>query len=158
MMGCLTTLLCFVFFYLNLWFANRGPGLIQIGIPTPTGQITAYTFSPDVIRRAAAGLSLLAAVFFGSKEAGSWEILWRYMYRVPFNLKDPVFGHDISFYFFRLPFYEEVIGIGMTLCFLAGIAVLALYYFKGSLSFRGFKGTGLRGRSGAHISVLALSL
>ena len=39
-----TLFLGFVFLYLNLWYAHRGPGTIQIGIPTPSGQITAYTF------------------------------------------------------------------------------------------------------------------
>ena len=40
LLGSGTLVVAFLFLYLNLWYANRGPGLIQIGIPTPTGQIT----------------------------------------------------------------------------------------------------------------------
>ena len=43
LLGSGILLVSFLFLYFNLFFANRGPGLIQIGIPTPTGQITAYT-------------------------------------------------------------------------------------------------------------------
>ena len=156
--GCVTLLLGFFFFYLNLWFANRGPGQIQIGIPTPTGQITAYTFSPDTIRRASVILSFVGAVFFALKESDSWGIVWRYTHQVPFNIKDPVFGRDVSFYFFSLPLFEEVVAIGITACFLAGIAVLVLYHFKGTLTLRGLRSGGRRGRVGAHLSVLAALL
>src|SRR5439155_25187631 len=40
----------FAFLYLNLRQANRGKGRIQIGIPTPAGQITAYTLGDEQIR------------------------------------------------------------------------------------------------------------
>src|SRR5512136_2359920 len=43
-------LISFLFLFLNFVHANRGPGLIQIGIPTPTGQITAYTVSPSTVQ------------------------------------------------------------------------------------------------------------
>ena len=46
LLGSSILLVSFLFLYFNLFFANRGPGLIQIGIPTPAGQITAYTVQP----------------------------------------------------------------------------------------------------------------
>ncbi len=153
--GCTTLLLLFVFFYLNLWFANRGPGLIQIGMPTPTGQITAYTFSPGSVQRAAGVVSLLGALFLAVKETDNWELVWRWIYQVPFNVSDPVFGRDVSFYFFSLPFFQEIVAITMTACFLAGIAVLVLYHFKGTLALKRLRAAGHRGRAATHISVLA---
>ncbi len=157
-LGCVTLLSLFMFFYLNLWYANRGPGLIQLGIPTPTGQITAYTFSQDLIRRGAGILSFVVALFFALKESDNWEIVWRWIYQVPFNVKDPVFGRDVSFYFFTLPIWEQIVAIGTTACLLAGVGVLVLYHFKGAISMRGLRTAGRRGRVGAHLSLLAALL
>src|SRR5688572_2440914 len=55
--GSTSFLLAFFFLYLNLWYANRGPGRIQIGLPTPAGQLTAYTFPEEQVRRIVALLS-----------------------------------------------------------------------------------------------------
>ncbi|HYK88383.1 MAG TPA: UPF0182 family protein [Acidobacteriota bacterium] len=153
--GCSTLLLTFLFFYLNLWLANRGAGLIQIGIPTPTGQITAYTFSRESVRRAGAILSFVGALFFALKESDSWEIVWRWIHQVAFNVKDPVFGRDVSFYFFDLPFWEEAVSVAMAACFVTGVAVLVLYHFKGTLVLKSLRTAGRRGRAGVHISILA---
>ena len=62
MLGALTLLVCFLFLYINFLFANRGPGTIEIGIPTPAGQITAMRIQPETVRRGA-GLAALALGF-----------------------------------------------------------------------------------------------
>ncbi len=153
--GAVTLAVTFVFLYLNLWHANRGPGLIQIGIPTPTGQITAYTLPPDKIRKGAGLLSLVVALFMAVREADSWELFWRWLHRVPFGSADPVFGRDISFYFFSLPVLAECVRFGMLLVFLAAAGALVLYHFKGVLASGGIRSFGRRGRVAVHVSILA---
>jgi len=151
-------LLVFLFLYLNLWQANRGPGLIQIGIPTPTGQITAYTVPPETVRRLIAVVSLLAALFLGVQKANSWETVWRWIHRVDFGTRDPIFARDISFYFFTLPVLEEAVRLGFLLILLAAAGSLALYHFRGSLRFRGLHSFGKGARAGTHLSFLAALL
>jgi len=129
-------LVSFLFLYFNLLFANRGPGLISIGIPTPTGQITAYTVSSEVVRRVGGLLSALIGLFIGLSGANDWETVWRWLHRVDFNTKDPVFLKDVSFYFFSLPIMRELVRLGLVLGFIALVGVLVLYYFKGVLSWR----------------------
>lgn len=158
LLGSGTLLTAFLFIFLNLWFADRGPGLIQIGIPTPTGQLTAYTFPPQFLRRALALLSLAVAFLFGLRAADSWDIVWRWLYRVNFGKTDPIFGRDIAFYFFTLPVLEQIVRLGMTLCILSGVGVLVLYHFKGILSFRKLRTSGMQGRVGVHVSILAALL
>lgn len=143
----------FLFLFLNFLYANRGPGLIQIGIPTPTGQITAYTVQPLTVRRIAGGIAGLAALFIAMGEANNWETFWRWLHRVDFGVKDPVFSRDISFYFFSLPLLQEVVRLGLVLGFLSLVGILILYYFKGTLSFSKLKGVG--GQTGRHVSLLA---
>src|SRR5438093_3187441 len=72
-LGSATLLSCFLFLYLNFWLANRGPGSIRIGIPTPTGQITAYAFPQEHVRKATAVLALLLSGFFALQAARKWE-------------------------------------------------------------------------------------
>src|SRR5512136_1506886 len=158
MLGAGTMLVAFLFMYLNLLYAERGPGLIQIGIPTPQGQITAYTFPAQTLRKLLGLLALVVAIFFALRNADSWEAVWQWLHKVDFGQADPVFGRDISFYFFTLPVLEEGIRFGLLLCMLTGAAVLLLYHFKGILTFRRTRGAAGRGRVPSHISVLAAFL
>ena len=155
LLGSGILLVSFLFLYFNLFFANRGPGLIQIGIPTPTGQITAYTVQPETVRRGSGVLALLVGLFMAVGGASNWENVWRWTHRVAFNEKDPVFLKDVSFYFFSLPLLQEVVRYGLMLSFLALAAVVVLYYFKGALSLRKLREATGRSRSSIHISLLA---
>jgi uncharacterized membrane protein (UPF0182 family) len=144
----------FVFLYFNLMFANRGPGAINIGLPTPDGRITAYTFAATTVQRVIGLLALIVGFLLALQEAGQWEMVWRWLYRVPFGARDPIFARDISFYFFTLPLLEEVVSAGLLLCFITAGGVLLLYYFKRAFSFRTVRTAG-RGRATSHLSVLA---
>ncbi len=156
MLGTGCFLIGFLFVYSNLIFTNRGPGTIQLGIPTPTGQITAYTVAPETVRRVAGLLAVFVGLLLGATEAGNWEKVWRWFHRVPFNIEDPIFSRDVSFYMFTLPFLKEIIKIGLVLGFLTLIAVLVLYYFKGALSWRKIRDAeGGRSRFSLQISLLA---
>jgi uncharacterized membrane protein (UPF0182 family) len=154
-LGTGALLIGFLFIYLNLALANRGPGAIQLAIPTPTGQITAYTVTKEMVSRVSLLLSGFVGLLLGTWEAGKWEIIWRWFYRVPFNFEDPIFSRDVSFYMFTIPFFREIINIGLILGFLSLIGVLVLYYFKGSLSWKKVKETdGVRNRMGFQVSLL----
>ncbi len=152
MVGATVLLVSFLFLYLNLLYANRGPGSIQIGIPTPTGQITAYTFTGETVRRLAGLAALIVSLFLGLREIQQWEVVWRWLQRVDFGVADPVFSRDISFFVFSLPVIGEAVLFGMILCGLAGVGSLVLYHFKGALSLQSL---GRRSHVRIHISLLA---
>ena len=134
--GSIALLGTFLFLYINFWFANKGPGLIQLGIPTPTGQITAYTMPPETVRRVSGLAAALVGLLVAIGEASNWERIWRWLNAVPFNINDPIFSRDVSFYFFTMPFMRELVRVGLTLCFLALAGALILYYFKGTLNWK----------------------
>ena len=147
----LTLLASFIFLYLNLLQANRGPGEIQLGIPTPTGQITAYVVTRPMVRKIAGLAALVVSVLLGFREAQKWETVWRWLNKVDFGINDPIFGRDVSFFFFSVPPMIEIVSLGMILCLLAGAGSLILYYFKGALSLRNLS---RRGHIRVHISLL----
>jgi uncharacterized protein len=156
MLGSVLLVVIFLFLYLNFIFANRAPGLIEIGIPTPNGQITAYRVQPVTVQRFSGILAALLGVLIGASQANEWETVWNWLNRVPFNVADPLFSKDISFYFFSLPFFEGLVRLGLMLSFLALIGVVVLYYFKGVLTLSQLKDPGIkRNRASSHVSLLA---
>ncbi|MBM4234916.1 MAG: UPF0182 family protein [Firmicutes bacterium] len=74
---------------------------------------------------------LAAAAFLAyvlSGYAGSyWMELLRYLNHVPFNISDPIFGTDVSFYVFKLPFYRFVYSFLMMTLVVSLIIVGAIY-------------------------------
>jgi len=146
--------LVFLFLYLNLWIAHRGPGAIKIGIPTPDGRITAYTFERVTVQRVLGLLSLLAGFLLALRAAAQWESIWKWRNQVDFGIQDPIFGRDISFYFFTLPLLEDLVRFGLLLCFLAALGALLLYYFKGAFSLRMVL-LSKRSRAISHVSSIA---
>jgi uncharacterized membrane protein (UPF0182 family) len=133
MLGSGILLISFLFVYLNLYFANRGPGLIQIGIPTPTGQITAYTVEHETVRRMSGLLAAAVGLILGLSAATSWEQVWSWLNRVDFGISDPIFSRDVSFYVFTMPLLRGALRLLLALSFISLIGVLILYYFKGIL-------------------------
>ena len=155
MLGAIMLLISFLFLYINFLVANSGPGQIEIGIPTPTGQITAVRIQPETVRRGAGLAAAALGLIIGTGESTQWEKVWRWLHSVNFNETDPIFGKDISFFFFSLPLLRDVVYLGMALCIAALIGAVALYYFKGVMTWRKLKEGGGLGRPAVHISLLA---
>ena len=61
------------------------------------------------------GFALLLALLIGASVSGAWETVLLWIHRVPFSatasVTDPIFGKDISFFLFELPFLRLVQGI-----------------------------------------------
>jgi uncharacterized protein len=148
-------LISFLFLYLNFQIANRGPGRIEIGIPTPNGQITAYSVSQETVHRLSGVIAALIGVFIGIAESNNWATVWRWLHRVEFGTTDPIFSRDVSYYFFTLPFINEIVQFGLILSFVALAFALVLYYFKGSVSWRNMRDMPGKSRVGLHVSLLA---
>lgn len=53
-------------------------------------------------------LGLLLAVVMGSVASGQWPTLVRFWQQEPFGNSDPIFGRDIAFFVFTLPFLRAV--------------------------------------------------
>ena len=59
-----------------------------------------------------AGVAVLLALGIAGAVSGAWETLMLWIHRVPFSptqsVTDPIFGRDISFFLFELPFFRFV--------------------------------------------------
>jgi hypothetical protein len=93
-------------------------------------QISSADFKLAMGALAAAGALIFAVIFYAQ-----WDTFLRFRYGGSFGLSDPLFGVDVGFYVFRLPFYELLQSSLTALTLITLIAVLFLYLRLGSLRF-----------------------
>ena len=98
--------LFFLLFYLNVAYARRQ-------VPEVTERLLREVLGPGLgasLWRGLARLLFLVAAFLslwaGRLAAESWTSFLECLSASPFRTADPVFGKDISFYVFRLPFLD----------------------------------------------------
>lgn len=62
-------------------------------------------------------IALLMSFAFGLIASNQWEKVWQYFHSIHFNIAEPIFNKDISFYIFFLPLCETIILglVGLTL-------------------------------------------
>ena len=99
-----------LFLWANLTFAARtaAPDVLweledQLGLP---GRVV---IEPLIHRFMPAVLSLIAFVS-GLRASAAWETVLGYLNRAPFRTTDPLFGRDLEFFVFVLPFWRLVHG------------------------------------------------
>lgn len=125
------TLVFFLLFFVNFWFASRFLGLAnggaEVGSPMAqrrykvlaqkfrTGSLEVYT-----------PLSLLMAIAIAVPFYQAWESSLLFLFGETSGVTDPVYGKDISYYLFRYPLYRTLQGelLFISLMLLAAVAVL----------------------------------
>src|SRR5271156_5293013 len=160
----------FVFAFLYLWLnlsqavrnsaAFRGDG--RAGRPTflsgPDAVAqTSIDFSPGFLKLAVVLVSAGVALFFAMGLYAQWDTYLRFRYGGSFGVSDPLFGVDVGFYLFHLPFYELLQSALMWLAVLALVGALLVYLFFGVLRVSGGR-IEASGHATSHLSVLLFIL
>jgi hypothetical protein len=78
-------------------------------------------------------LGILVALAMASEAAGKWMTFLTFSNATSFGLSDPIFGLDVSFYIFRLPFYRFLVNWLMGLVVVTIIGNALLYAFSGRI-------------------------
>jgi uncharacterized membrane protein (UPF0182 family) len=105
--------LVFAFLWLNLYQALGHSGAL---VPLPLGKAKKPTIaaaervqgdlSPVLLRSSVVVFSLMIAWMAAQAFFGAWDSYLRFRYGGAFGLADPLFGVDVGFYIFQLPFYR----------------------------------------------------
>ena len=98
--------------------------------------------------------SAVIGVLGGIAAYSQWHVVLAYFSRTPFGISDPLFGRDVAFYLFTLPFYA-LIQQHAWVATLASLVLSALVYFVlGDLRFAPRRIIVER-RGRVHLSILA---
>ncbi len=147
-----------VFLYVNLTFAVRtaAPDVIweledQLGLP---GRVVIE----PLIRRFLPFVVALISIAAGLRATVHWETVLGYLNAVAFGSADPLFGRNLSFFVFVLPFWRLLHGWAITLVTGTIVLTLIVYVLQRSLVLT-TRGPRLAAGARAHLLVLgALAL
>jgi uncharacterized membrane protein (UPF0182 family) len=107
---------------------------IYVPLTVEADNLERYRAQIEPIKRAAIiGISL--AIFYFAGNAGSrfWEGWMLYRNATPFGVNDPQFGRDASFFMFTLPFWQSLVGWGISTLILATVASAVVHYIYGGI-------------------------
>ena len=149
----------FVFAFLYLWINLRqavanSATFREIGPVAQTG----IDFSPRLLKLAVALVSAGVALFFALGFYAQWDTYLRFRYGRSFGVSDPLFGVDVGFYLFHLPFYGLLQSSLMLLTVFALGIVLLTYVFFGLLRLSGSGKIAADSNATSHLSVLLFIL
>jgi uncharacterized membrane protein (UPF0182 family) len=96
----------------------------------------AETYSTRPLRLFFTGAAILGGVIIGLTFNGLWRTYLLAENGVPFNVADPIFGRDVSFYIFTLPWLEALLLRAKVLVALTFIGVIGRYSLFGQTKSR----------------------
>jgi uncharacterized membrane protein (UPF0182 family) len=144
-----------VFAFLYLWINTRfavkridfSPSKIpplRVATASPAGRVFAASdalrginvdLSPKVLMWASGVAIMFVSLIFAVGVSTQWDTYLRFRYGGSFALTDPLFGVDLGFYLFRLPFYELLQG-NLTFLTVGALAILGLFGLFGIRQFK----------------------
>jgi len=118
---------------LNIYLAFRKRP-IYVPVTVEADNLERYRAQLEPIRRLA-GIGIFLVIFYFAGTAGSrfWQQWLLFQNATEFGQVDPQFGLDISFFAFKLPMYQALIGWGISTIVLAIIAAAAVHYIYGGI-------------------------
>ena len=108
----------------------------------------------DQVRPLVMVLAAVASFLVASVVSAQWMTLLTWWQQVPFNVSDPVLGHDAAFYVFTLPLLQMVRGLLLGLIVLATAGAAGLYFVAGQIALTPF-GLRVDDRARTHLTWLA---
>jgi uncharacterized membrane protein (UPF0182 family) len=155
-LGMFVFVVAFFVLYGNLWFAISSIASPYIVLGTGAGTVQPAMVRREQLRRITGVACIVVSLMMGLVAGAEWLPWLQFWSGVPFGIADPILGHDIGFYIFRLPFLELADQFAMTLLIFSFIGSAAAYVLAGALNFakRG-GGVSVTGRARVHLSLIA---
>ena len=162
---CLTLFISVLYLWTNLRFAARNIDVLkgasfftkEITHPADASRTINIDVSPKLLVFAIDAGIVILSLLFALSISGQWDTYLRFRYGGSFGIADPLFGIDLGFYVFRLPFYELLQGSITVLT----VSALAILTFCAVFGIRQSKTTGmlaLRDGTARHFIVLLFIL
>ncbi len=151
-LGVVVFLTTFGVLFANLRPALRGPDRPYVIFPGG-GDIQPIVVERRHLALIAAALSGVVAFFIAGIASAQWLVVLEFLNATPFGEVDPIFGRDVSFYVFTLPFLDFVRYTSLAIIVLALLGSAAAYVITGQLSLTP-EGVQLGPRPRQHLAML----
>ena len=118
---------------LNVFLAYRSRPF-DVSMAMESDNLERYRATIDPIRKLVfTGVVVVLFYFGGTSGVQLWSSWLLFRNSTDFGVNDPQFNMDISFFAFRLPFYQTLIGWAISTLILATLASAAVHYLYGGL-------------------------
>jgi uncharacterized protein len=116
---------------------------LRVALRLSTGLTPQFLYDAEGVPRVDLGrLALrlcLPACLLGALAAGlyydQYWLQWQlFSHATAFGERDPLFGRDVGFYVFRVPFYETLSGFALALCVVSAAGSAAVYALRGAIA------------------------
>ena len=152
LLGVLVFATAFGVLFLNLRPALRGPDRPYVVFPGG-GDIQPIVVQRRHLAVAAAALCGVVALFIAGIASAQWFVVLEFLNATPFGETDPIFGRDVSFYLFTLPFLDFARYTSLAIIVLALLGSAAAYVITGQLSLTP-EGVQVGARPRQHLAML----
>src|SRR3989344_5838296 len=110
LLGASVAIFAFLFIYVNLQIAVRATKDKAINV-TLFEKISLPPTLGIYFKNLILPISLLVSLFIGQATSSQWMKVLAFLNPTTFNLKDPIFSQDVSFYVFALPSFNTLLTI-----------------------------------------------
>ena len=104
------------------------------------------------------GIAAVVALFLGIFASNEWLTWLQYRHAVPFGQPDPLFGRDVSFYVFTLPFLDLARNLALAVVVLSLIGSTAAYVVSGTLALDPGRGLVVGATARRHLGLIVAGL
>ena len=122
------------------------------------GDIQPVVLTPRQLQRSGTGVAALMALFLGAFASNEWLTWLQFQNAVPFDRPDPLFGRDISFYVFSLPFIDLVRYLALAVVVLSLVGSAALYVLSNELGIDPAQGPVVSDVARRHLGLVVAGL
>jgi uncharacterized membrane protein (UPF0182 family) len=129
----LAFIIVFLYFWVNLRLILRNIPILTGGRNFDVPINVEGEIAPGRAKAITLVISTIFALIFALIFYSQWDTYLRFRWGGSFAHPDPIFGLDIGFYIFRLPFYELIQNSSVALTFIVFLITLLVYGYMGTL-------------------------
>ena len=148
--------MAFAVVWTNLVFADRISPRFQVHDLGPEEELVErfHQWVEPRVRRFRIGVSAAFAVMIGAGASSWWRDWLLFRNQQSFDVSDPIFNRDVSFYVFDIPLYRDVLSWAFQLVIVSILLALALHYLNAGIRLRQGRAPDVSAGVKAHVSVL----
>ncbi|MEE2964022.1 MAG: UPF0182 family protein [Acidobacteriota bacterium] len=122
------------------------------------GDIQPITLERTQLKMLGTGVAALAALFLGLFASNEWLTWLQFQHATPFGQTDPLFGRDVGFYVFTLPFLDFARYLMLAVAVLSLIGSTAAYVISGTLALDPARGPVVGDGARRHLGLVIAGL